>query len=109
MAEIVKNVSGADIFVADLGICFCANSSFVVPTLDYGLFASSQSFVELIDSGDIVINDGENDLSSSDAKEFIVGDKARGIRYCNASSGLSARTVQAAIDELKALIDALSP
>lgn len=64
MAKIVKNTTNSDITLSSVGRILFANSDYVIPPLEYGLWAEQDSLDEIspiISSGDIIIGDvGEN-------------------------------------------------
>lgn len=73
MSKILKNTTASDIFVADVGINISANSDYTIPYTDSLLWASSSNAVTYIGNGDIVVNDGTNDLSITDGIDLIKG------------------------------------
>ena len=103
--KILKNTTNSAIDLKYIGINIPANTSRTVEMADYGILASSNSVAELtphINSGAIVINDGTNDLSVSDALVFILfPESAAKILFSNSSNGFSSSTVQEAIEEAR--------
>jgi hypothetical protein len=67
MQKILKNTTASDIELQVIGITVAANSSSTIHSTDFAILASEDSINELtslINSGDIVVNDGNNDLTS---------------------------------------------
>ena len=71
MTTIIKNTTASSIFIQDVGFVLPANSSNTIEDTNKALWANSESIAPFIVSGDIVINDGVNDLSSSDGARFL--------------------------------------
>ena len=69
MTKIVKNATGSEITLKDVGIVIAASSQYLVYENEYPLWAAAtlegpdSELTTLIKSGDIVINDGAQDLS----------------------------------------------
>lgn len=103
MSKILKNTTLVDIDLDSIGIRILAESSATINVEDYILLASGDSITELtplINSGDIVINDGTNDLSITDGIAFIkYPDKSYNIRFDNSSNEFISDDVQSAIEE----------
>jgi hypothetical protein len=62
MSKILKNTTVSDIAIFDCGITVPALDSYAINVQDYLLFAASADTVTSIASGDVVVNDGEDDL-----------------------------------------------
>ena len=74
MSKIVKNTTISDIELKEVGITVPASDSYTIVLQDYLLWADTDSISEitpLINSGDIVINDGINDLSAANGIRFL--------------------------------------
>lgn len=112
MAKILKNTTGSVVSLVKLGLDVPASSQITVDINDYILLASDDSVTELttlINSGDIVVNDGTQDLivsngvSLSRAIDFIkYPDTAFNIRFLSDPervNGYSSKNIQEAIEE----------
>lgn len=73
MSKIIKNITGSDIFISDVGVSLLANSSFTVNPTEYMLWASSSSLIPYVGNGSLIINDGTFDLSMADGISLIQG------------------------------------
>lgn len=71
MSVIAKNTTGSVINIAGQDIA--ANGQYTVQESERHLWASSDTLITKVGSGDIVINDGTNDLSSSDGLDLVKG------------------------------------
>ena len=71
MKKIIKNITSSGILVQDTGVYIDANSSYEIDNQTYLLWAASQSVIPLIQSGDIIINNGNSDLSVLEAIRFL--------------------------------------
>lgn len=71
MSKIVKNITGSPINIVDTGVTVLASSQYTIPPQDYLLWAASDNVITHIGSGDIVVNDGNVDLSISDGTDLI--------------------------------------
>lgn len=101
MAKILKNTTGSIININDIGISIPTASEYIIQNQDYLLLSSSVDVETLINSGDIVVNDGLSDLSSTIGKEYIkYPDSAKSILFNNSVSQFSVdpKNVQDAID-----------
>ena len=107
MAKILKNTTIADIEVDNLGITIPASGQIDLVTGEYLLLASDDVVTELtslINAGDIVVNDGNADLSAADGIAYIqYPDDALNIRFDNTVAQLNnnPNNVQAAIEGVK--------
>lgn len=76
MAEwiiILKNNSGADVPIDDLGLVIYNGTSINAHLqFDYGELAGSEDLRAAVSSGTIVVNNGSVDLSSSDGTNFLI-------------------------------------
>jgi len=86
MAKIVKNTTLSDIEIYGVGIVIEAEESHVVDPSNYRLWASAiiedAAFQADIDSGDLVVNDGHEDLNIYEAKKFLAyPDEAWNVRF----------------------------
>lgn len=104
MAKILKNTTASDIDLDILGRRVPASGQLDLDTSDFARLASDASITELttlINSGDIVVNDGVSDLSIADALAYIeYPDNAANIRFDNSSNGFTSDDVQTAIEEV---------
>lgn len=74
MSKILKNVTGSNITVNDVGfVTINAHSQYTIPVVDYLLWASSSNVVSFIGAASLVVNDGSFDLSISDGVDLIKG------------------------------------
>lgn len=76
MSKILKNNSGANITLSDLGsLTINDGTQYVIDPIDYLRFARSSDVVSEIGlgSGGLVVNDGSSDLSISDGTDLIKG------------------------------------
>lgn len=71
MSIIAKNTTGSSITIA--GVIISANSNYTVQNSELYLWASSDTLVTKIGSGDIVINDGSTDLTASQGIAHVQG------------------------------------
>lgn len=103
MSKILKNITVSDIEISDTGITLAASSSYTLTHQEYLLWAASVDIITNINTGDVVVNDGYNDLSIADGKSFIgYPDTALGQRFLSEpdrSNGFTARTTQEAIEQ----------
>lgn len=85
MAKILKNTTLSDIEVAALGLTIPASGQITIEEQDYLLLANTDSVAELttlINSGDVVVNDGTADLVASEGISYIkYPNFAASIRY----------------------------
>ena len=102
--KILRNTTLADIELLEIGLTIPASGQVEVNTESFLDLAADNSITELtplINSGDIIVNDGTVDLSAADGLTYIAyPDDAASSLYDNTSSGLAANTVQKAIDEI---------
>jgi hypothetical protein len=105
MSKILKNTTSSNIDIFNLGITVPASDQIDLETSEYILLASPDVVAELtplINSGDIIINDGIDDLIASEAIAYIqFPDNALNIRFDNSSNGFASKEVQSAIEEAK--------
>jgi hypothetical protein len=103
MAKILKNTTISDIVLKQLGREIPASSSLTLNVDEYLLLGTDDSVTELttyINSGDIVINNGSDDLSVVDGLAFIqYPDHAKNSTFDNSTNGFTAMNTQAAIEE----------
>jgi hypothetical protein len=74
LAKIIKNTTGADIFVVEAGVTILANSQITLDPLVYYIWAKPEMQTELfanVNSGSIVINDGTIDLSPTTGLRYL--------------------------------------
>lgn len=71
--KILKNTTGSNITLLDLGITILTSSQVTLSPTDYADAADSDELVELIGNGNIVVNNGSVDLGKSDGVRLIQG------------------------------------
>ncbi len=74
MIKILKNVTGSPITLADVGITIPALSQYTIDPVEYGLFARSTDTIGKLSSGDIVMNNGTDDLPPLEGIAWLQGD-----------------------------------
>lgn len=112
MAKIIKNTTLSNINLST-GDTILAESQIEIDPANYRLYATAviddSSFVALIDSGDLVINDGINDLNATYGKNHLkYPDYAFNQRFLSEperNNGLLSKNTQEAIEEAKAAIE----
>lgn len=80
MTKILKNTTTNAIELLELGITIAPNNQAVINPSDYDILASADSILEivpLLNSGDIVVNDGIADLNAPDGLNLIEGNLTR--------------------------------
>lgn len=108
MAKILKNTTVSDINLVTLGRTLPASSNTTIELSDYIRLADPATVTELtsnITSGNIVVNDGINDITTiAEALAFLrYPDYAPNIRFDNSTNSFVSRTVQKAIEEARSL------
>lgn len=108
MAKIVKNTTGSDIEVAQAGLTIPASSSYTIEIDEHTLWASDDVITEItadVTAGNLVINDGLNDLSATAGLNFLrYPDFAFNVRFLSEperSNCFASKTVQEAIEEAR--------
>jgi len=109
MAKILKNTTASDIELFNIGRTIEASGQLELETTDLARVASDESITELtslINSGDIVVNDGTSDLDASIALDYIqYPNTASNILFDNSVANLDLTNdpsnVQKAIENLK--------
>lgn len=74
MAKTIKNTTGSEIFLDEAGIPVPASGSYDVEVSEYNLWASEAVITEItpfLNSGDLVVNDGINDLDSTEGLRHL--------------------------------------
>ena len=74
MSKILKNTTGIEIIVKAIGNTIPASSQLLINVEEYLILASADSITELttaINAGDIVVNNGTKDLSSTEGIRYI--------------------------------------
>lgn len=75
---IIKNSSGSDQTVDDLGITVLDSSQITFSdSFNFPEIAESDDLRALVQSGDLVVNDGSSDLSAADGVNFLTLDQKR--------------------------------
>jgi hypothetical protein len=93
MSKIVKNTTGSDYDVNDVGVTITASGQYTIQPQDYLLWAASDDIITGIGSGDLVVNDGSSDLSISDGTDLIKGIFPSSISINNTSSSPAVSTL----------------
>lgn len=108
MPKIIKNSTASGIPILSLGVEFAASLSVEVDPEDYLLLATDDTIAELtplINSGDLVINDGIQDLSPEDGINFLkYSDESTNIRFLSNPDRVNdfeSKTAQKAIEEAR--------
>lgn len=111
MAKIIKNTTLADIELTKIGLTIPASGQVTISEKDYIQLSTQDAISQispLINSGNIVINDGINDISVSEALDFLrFPDDAISIRFLSQperSNGIVSKTVQGAVEETSDLL-----
>lgn len=73
MSKILKNTTQSDITINDTGMTITTLTDYTIPATEYPLWAASENVLTHITSGDIVVNDGNQDLSAGDAIDHLRG------------------------------------
>lgn len=114
--KILKNTTSSDIELFNIGLTVPALGSITLDTSDYHGIARADSILEitpLINNGNIVVNDGIEDLSSIDGINFIKFPEFAGsIRFLSVpqrSNGMTSKNTQEAIEEVKNTSQPLDP
>ena len=71
--KIIKNITEVDYYINDVSINIPANSFYSITPTEYGLWIDSDDLIIGLSSGDLVINDGVNDLGIAQGISFIQG------------------------------------
>lgn len=79
MSKIIKNTTLSSIEVKEVGVTIPASSQYIVDPGNYRLWATAiinsitgaTQFVTNINSGDLVVNDGYEDLTDTHGKDFL--------------------------------------
>jgi hypothetical protein len=74
MSKILVNNSGFDVEIPDTGVTVVVSSQYTIPPQDYATFAASSDVITRLSAGELVLNDGGNDiLVLSEAVDIIKG------------------------------------
>lgn len=100
-SKILKNQTGSPILIADVGITIPASpATYTIQPTDYLLWDASANIITYINNGNIVVNDGTQDLSISSALAYIKFPlDARSVRFTTQGVVLTSKNAEAAIDE----------
>jgi hypothetical protein len=71
MIKNLKNTTGSDIFIADVGVNLPANSTYTIPPQRYWYWTDSVDIDTHVNSGSVIVNDGDNDLISSTGLTYL--------------------------------------
>lgn len=106
MPKIIKNTTASDVFVVSVGRNIPANSQVTLEVREYLIWASDAAISEIspkIQSGDLIVNDGHNDLPPDRGIDFLrYPDTAFNVRFLSPperANSFTAKTVQEAIEE----------
>lgn len=103
MDKILKNITALEISIDDTGVTIDASSEYIIPAQDYLLWSTSVDIISLVNSGDIVVNDGINDLTSFFGLKYLLyphfAFNQRFLSEPERSNGLFSKTTQEAIEE----------
>jgi hypothetical protein len=72
MATILKNTTGSPIIVKSIGQVIAASGQLIVPPDDYDNLSQDATLISKIASGDVVVNDGSQDLSIAYGKQLVL-------------------------------------
>jgi len=104
MSKILKNTTNSDIEIKTFGQTVPANGQLLIDKSEYALLSSDDVRSEIyayIVSGDIVVNDGAEDLSTTTGWNFTgLSENASGVLYDDSQSSLVGDTVQDALDSI---------
>ena len=107
--KILKNTTGSIINIIALGLPIPASGQITIEVTDYILLASSDSVTELtplITSGDVVVNDGTEDLSVARGIAYIKHpDNAYNQKFDPTGSVLTETNTELAIKEASTTAD----
>lgn len=103
--KVLKNTTLSAIAIQSIGLRIPASGQLILESTDNLQLASDQALTELsalINSGDIVVNDGVDDLSAADGFEFIkYPNFASSIRFSTIGNSFQSKNVHSAIVEAK--------
>jgi len=78
VSKILKNTTGASITIDDTGVTLLiAPATFTIPPEDFLTWAASSDIVGPVGVGDVVVNDGSDDLDPSEGMELLDGNFTR--------------------------------
>lgn len=108
MSKILKNNTLSDIAISSLGQTIPASGQIIINTQDYLILASDDAILELtsaINSGDIIINNGTDDLDIEDGLDFIrYPDRADSVFIDDSGFAFNAEDVQEAFENVDFII-----
>jgi len=88
--KILKNTTLSDITLDSVGIVVPASSQYNIDKIQYSLFSTDSAILELttyINSGDIVVNNGTDDLDSTNGLNYMrMSDHAKNILFDDSTS-----------------------
>ena len=73
MSKIIKNTTAAIVDIPDVGISIPASGQTTINTTDFDDLAASNDVILLVGNGTLVVNNGSEDLSKSDAIRLLQG------------------------------------
>jgi hypothetical protein len=72
--KLLRNTTAGDLFITDTGITIAVGDTYTIPPQDYWIWTNSRDTVAFIVSGDIMVNDGEDDLTNKRVAIALVQD-----------------------------------
>lgn len=100
MSKILKNNTGSEVLIDDVGQSIQASGQITISVTDYILYANSTDVQTLIANATLTVNDGTSDLSAVEGANYIkYPDNANNILFTDTTSGLTSNTAREAIDE----------
>lgn len=73
MSKLLKNTTGSDILISEVGITIPANSTYTSQPTDALLWAGSNELVTHLGTGDLIGNDGTKDLTKEETVKLFQG------------------------------------
>lgn len=73
MSKILKNTTASEILISDIGLTITASGQLSIAAQDFDLLSASDDIVTLIGNGSVIINNGSEDLTKSDAIRLVQG------------------------------------
>jgi len=108
MTKILENTTASDIFITEVGFNIPALDTYIIQVSEFLLWATTETLAEItpfINSGDIIVNDGINNLNAADGIEHLkYPDFATSQRFLSEperSNSFVAKNTQKAIEEAR--------
>jgi len=73
MSKILKNTTASAINITDTGITLAALSDYTIPPQDYLIWAASSDILSPVGVGDVIVNDGSENLDPSTGIDLLKG------------------------------------